>query len=189
MKRNTTLLCLIFSLLLLSSCVHKAPSSPLTVGVAWRKDQKAASYVATIKALENAGSVVVVLPEVQCEAQPYRENREHSDAYLYFLFDVSPEAAETVKETGYNEETLRTLLEGIDLIVFPGGEDISPSLYLVPEEEENGWEYYNATRDVSDYLLMSYALDHDIPVLGICRGMQMLSVVSGATKIQELGEW
>ena len=33
---------------------------------------------------------------------------------------------------------------------------------------------------------MAYCLDHDIPVLGLCRGMQMLGVVSGAPLIQDL---
>ena len=45
---------------------------------------------------------------------------------------------------------------------------------------------YNAERDVSDYLTMSYCLDNDIPVMGLCRGMQMLSVISGAEMIQDL---
>ena len=45
---------------------------------------------------------------------------------------------------------------------------------------------YNAERDVSDYLTMSYCLDNDIPVMGLCRGMQMLPVISGAEMIQDL---
>ena len=36
---------------------------------------------------------------------------------------------------------------------------------------------------------MSYCLDHDIPLLGLCRGMQMLAVVSGALLIQDLGQY
>lgn len=45
---------------------------------------------------------------------------------------------------------------------------------------------YNAERDISDYLTMAYCLDNDIPVMGFCRGMQMLSVVSGAEVIQDV---
>ena len=69
--------------------------------------------------------------------------------------------------------------------------DRSPSLYAVQED----WHHveaeidYNAARDVSDYLTMAYCLDHDIPILGFCRGSQMLGVVSGATMIQDLPVW
>ncbi|MCR5089173.1 MAG: gamma-glutamyl-gamma-aminobutyrate hydrolase family protein, partial [Oscillospiraceae bacterium] len=64
----------------------------------------------------------------------------------------------------------------------------SPTLYYTPEEW-HGIEAeidYNAARDVSDYLTMTYCLDADIPVMGFCRGMQMLSVVSGAEVIQDV---
>ncbi|MBQ1645472.1 MAG: gamma-glutamyl-gamma-aminobutyrate hydrolase family protein [Prevotella sp.] len=40
-----------------------------------------------------------------------------------------------------------------------------------------------------DYLTMAYCLDHDIPILGFCRGSQMLCVVSVATMIQDFPVW
>jgi len=47
---------------------------------------------------------------------------------------------------------------------------------------------YDGRRDVSDYILMSWCLEREetLPVLCICRGMQMLGVVSGASMIQDL---
>ena len=36
---------------------------------------------------------------------------------------------------------------------------------------------------------MAYCLDHDIPILGFCRGSQMLGVVSVATMIQDFPVW
>ena len=36
---------------------------------------------------------------------------------------------------------------------------------------------------------MSYCLDNDIPVMGFCRGMQMLGVISGAEMIQDIPAW
>jgi putative glutamine amidotransferase len=48
---------------------------------------------------------------------------------------------------------------------------------------------YSSERDVSDYILLSYCLEKDIPILAICRGMQMLSIVSGADIIQDIGQW
>ena len=63
-----------------------------------------------------------------------------------------------------------------------------PTLFATPQtwhgiETESD---HDATRDVSEYLTMAYCLDHDIPVLGLCRGMQLLGVVSGAPLIQDL---
>ena len=73
----------------------------------------------------------------------------------------------------------------------PRHKQISPSLYYYQQpwhgiEEDRT---YNAERDASDYLLMTYCLEQDIPVMGICRGMQLLSVVSGTEMIQDLPTW
>ncbi|MBR1726542.1 MAG: gamma-glutamyl-gamma-aminobutyrate hydrolase family protein [Muribaculaceae bacterium] len=73
-------------------------------------------------------------------------------------------------------------------MVFLGGGDVCPTLFATPqpwhgiEAETN----HDATRDVSEFLTMAYCLDHDIPILGLCRGMQLLGVVSGAPLIQDL---
>ena len=79
-------------------------------------------------------------------------------------------------------------VKDVKAVVFTGGEDIEPTLLSMPEpwhgiEAEKD---YNATRDISDYLTMAYCLDRDIPMLGMCRGMQMLVVVSGGTIIQDI---
>jgi putative glutamine amidotransferase len=82
-------------------------------------------------------------------------------------------------------------MKGIDCIIFPGGWDISPTLYY-NEQPWHGIEVdsdYSAERDVSDYLLFSYCLEKNIPTLAICRGMQMLSIVSGAEIVQDIPRW
>jgi len=79
----------------------------------------------------------------------------------------------------------------VSIVLFTGGEDISPNLYYQPEEW-HGIEAeidYNAERDVSDYLTMAYCLDSDIPLMGFCRGNQMLAVVSGGEMIQDIPTW
>ena len=68
------------------------------------------------------------------------------------------------------------------------GEDISPTLFAKPEEWHGieAEKDFNTTRDVSDYLLLTYCIDKDIPTLCICRGAQMLGVVAGAPLIQDI---
>lgn len=101
---------------------------------------------------------------------------------------VSFAAAAKLKEKAYEKSNVAEVVKGHDAIVFPGGEDISPSLYKTPQayydySEDPG---FNASRDVSDFILMNYCLDNNIKVMGICRGYQMYAVAAGAEMIQDL---
>ena len=76
--------------------------------------------------------------------------------------------------------------EHLDGIVLPGGTDIDPILYgaepdpeLLPLEPE---------RDNLELALLSAALEAEVPVLGICRGIQVLNVYQGGTLHQHVPE-
>jgi putative glutamine amidotransferase len=74
------------------------------------------------------------------------------------------------------------LLDG--LVVSGGGFDVPPSEYgepLLPETRE-----LNPTRSSFERDLLKAALAAELPVLGICGGMQLLNVVLGGTLIQDL---
>jgi putative glutamine amidotransferase len=101
---------------------------------------------------------------------------------------LTAEIAELLKNDGYIKSNAADIVGDVDAVIFTGGEDISSQLYAIPEpwhgiEEEID---YNATRDSNDFMLMDYCLDNNIPVLGICRGVQMLAIVSGAKMIQDI---
>ena len=51
---------------------------------------------------------------------------------------------------------------------------------------KNEGEEINATRDISDYMLMAYCLEKDVPTFAVCRGEQVMSIVSGCTFIQDI---
>jgi putative glutamine amidotransferase len=75
------------------------------------------------------------------------------------------------------------VLESLDGIVFAGGGDVDPANW--------GAEPHPATvtdpvRDKSELMLMRAALDADLPVLGVCRGMQIMAVVTGGSLHQHL---
>jgi putative glutamine amidotransferase len=76
------------------------------------------------------------------------------------------------------------LLEGIDGLVLQGGSDMSPRHYgeepLRPE-----WEG-DAARDLYEMELVRLSLAADKPVLGICRGAQVLNVALGGTLYQDI---
>jgi putative glutamine amidotransferase len=75
-------------------------------------------------------------------------------------------------------------LDGIDALIMTGGEDIDPSYYN--EEVEPTLEEVNAARDQSDFILLTAALERDMPILAICRGYQFLNVVCGGTLYQDI---
>ncbi len=76
------------------------------------------------------------------------------------------------------------VLERLDAVVFAGGADLDPGLYgEAPHPETTG---LRPERDAAEVPLMRAALDRDVPLLGICRGMQVLSVVRGGSLVQHL---
>lgn len=76
------------------------------------------------------------------------------------------------------------LLRLCDGILFPGGEDMSPSFY--GEEPLPSIGVFKP--DIDEALLAAgrYALEHHIPMLGICKGHQLLNVLMGGTLYQDL---
>ena len=76
------------------------------------------------------------------------------------------------------------VLDRLDGLVFAGGSDLDPGLYgAAPHVETTG---VRPERDAGEVPLMRAALDRDLPVLGICRGMQLLCVVRGGSLVQHL---
>ncbi len=76
------------------------------------------------------------------------------------------------------------VLSLVDAVIFSGGEDVDPSRY--GEDVLNSTVEVNAPRDTSDFLLASEALQRGMPVLGICRGSQLLNVLLGGSLYQDL---
>jgi putative glutamine amidotransferase len=70
--------------------------------------------------------------------------------------------------------------EEADLIMFTGGEDVSPELY---GDKKHRTTYASAQRDITDIGHYIYAIEHDIPMIGICRGSQFLTVMQPKGKL------
>ena len=78
------------------------------------------------------------------------------------------------------------LLDRIDGLMLAGGADIDPRTYgAAPHPETIGSV---AERDAFEIALVRRALERDLPLLGICRGMQIINVACGGTLHQHLPE-
>lgn len=75
-------------------------------------------------------------------------------------------------------------LEHIDGLLLSGGADVNP-LY-VGEEPSPKLHGINAERDLSELLLINLAYNRQIPMLGICRGIQMLACALGGKIFQDI---
>ena len=71
-----------------------------------------------------------------------------------------------------------------DGLIFPGGPDVDPELYNEQPNKALG----QVNRVIDDFWIeaASFAVSHNIPVLGICRGLQLLNVFCGGTLYQDI---
>ena len=86
----------------------------------------------------------------------------------------------TVILDAYTISNTDSILALADGIILTGGEDINPLLY----KDTNNLkvcEAINHRRDTLELKLIHYALQNKIPLVGVCRGMQLLNVATGGT--------
>lgn len=95
-----------------------------------------------------------------------------------------------IRGSSYEEELFRRFgwdisrtLEGSDLVLFTGGEDVSPELY---GDAKHHSTYNNIHRDQAERELFDRARAEKIPMAGICRGGQFLNVMSGGRMYQDV---
>ncbi len=84
----------------------------------------------------------------------------------------------------HDEGEIEELLDHMHGILLTGGHDVSPALYN--EEPLKECAQTIEERDRMEMILLKKTLERDMPVLGICRGIQFLNVFTGGTLYQDL---
>jgi putative glutamine amidotransferase len=87
---------------------------------------------------------------------------------------------------GSYEDDADALLDLLDGLILAGGNDIDPACYGADPHPET--HHIVPERDRSELALARRAIERDMPVLGICRGMQLINVAFGGTLTQHLPE-
>ena len=75
-------------------------------------------------------------------------------------------------------------LDLLDALLIPGGSDVDPASYGAPPHPETRGT--RPERDRFELALGGRALERDMPVLGVCRGMQVLNLAVGGTLVQHI---
>lgn len=92
--------------------------------------------------------------------------------------------AQAFRKHGYRVTATSNGAEGpVDMVCFTGGQDIHPRLY--DEQVDGARVSMSAHRDAQE--VDFYHFYHALPKVGICRGAQLLNVLSGGKMIQDVG--
>ena len=81
-------------------------------------------------------------------------------------------------------EDMSLVLDKIDGLLLSGGHDVNPRTYKKRNSGKAG--NFDNIRDHQEIFMTEYALEKDIPILGICRGLQVLNITLGGTIHQDL---
>jgi len=121
-------------------------------------------------------------------------NQQQTSVGDFALQDIAPRAyAEAILTAGgapflvpfvEDEDTLRALLGHADGLLVTGGADVSPDLFGQAPVPALG--SVTPLRDRLDEMALRCAIEADLPVLGICRGIQSMAVFAGGTLIQDI---
>jgi putative glutamine amidotransferase len=82
------------------------------------------------------------------------------------------------------DEQFDVLMSKLDVLILTGGEDVDPARYNASKSPKLG--KVNAPRDDFDFRLLAAARRRNLPVIGICRGCQLMNIAFGGTLWQDL---
>ncbi|MBI4640484.1 MAG: gamma-glutamyl-gamma-aminobutyrate hydrolase family protein [Candidatus Tectomicrobia bacterium] len=83
-----------------------------------------------------------------------------------------------------DKEVIREMLLRLDGLLLTGGVDLNPMIY--GEEPDVKLGVIDPERDEMELSITREALEREVPILGICRGIQTLNVAAGGTLIQDI---
>ena len=127
---------------------------------------------------------LVGIPSADHDPSPGDRQAIYSYRASYIRALAAAGAAPIVIPLHLPDETLASIFRRLDGLCLAGGVDVDPAHY--GEEHHAALGKVDAARDETELLLTQWALASEMPVLGICRGVQLLNVVAGGSLYQDL---
>ncbi|MDN6386464.1 MAG: gamma-glutamyl-gamma-aminobutyrate hydrolase family protein [Corynebacterium sp.] len=123
------------------------------------------------------------------------DHRPHHPAFQSLLDLLNDRIAAAVRNLGWRVEFIAgdstdsaesaESAESADMIVLAGGEDVDPALYGAGASCAGAGRHLT-TADQTHIRVVTRAVAEGVPVLGICRGMQLVNVALGGTLVQDM---
>ena len=85
-----------------------------------------------------------------------------------------------------NLDSLRAIYERLDAVLLPGGGDMNPASYNADQETDIPFYDISDERDSMEIAMTQWAVEDNLPVFGICRGIQVMNVALGGTLVQDI---
>jgi putative glutamine amidotransferase len=104
----------------------------------------------------------------------------------YFQALVAAGADASEVELVSAADAVRVRAADFDGILFAGGDDVDPAFYGELRQHDN--VHGHRARDEFEFSLLDGALARQTPIMGICRGVQMINVKFGGTLYQDINE-
>jgi len=124
-----------------------------------------------------------------------RESRPHNPQFQLELDELNENTIGQIIDAGHHAalvpcndlslEQMLQIVDAADAVLIMGGEDVEPSLYGRTSAYPGGG-YHEVASDRNQIAAIQHAITTRTPLLGICRGLQLLNVALGGTLIQHL---
>ncbi len=127
-----------------------------------------------IKQVDGAKSIVLVSKDFKNTHQTWlRKSIKNDNVVCVNMYAIK------------SKDSVRMMLKKADGIIISGGEDVNPALYG-KQRELDRCGVTNPHRDSLEYMMIAFAMNRKIPLLGICRGHQILNVSQGGSLIIDI---
>jgi putative glutamine amidotransferase len=127
---------------------------------------------------------LLLIAEIGVQSQTRIAVSKTSDSYEAWLRHGEAEV-QPVNMYGLKVDSALKVLAGCSGLLLTGGEDVSPDNYGKPQEMKL-CEEIDRYRDSLEIALIKKAIELKMPIFGICRGEQILSVATGGTLIADI---